>query len=445
MQSTPPLSTQPLHFTTPAYTSTTLDCGTALHVIERDTEDLQTISFFFSTGSAHDVHLGESSFAASMLNKGTHRLTANEFSEEMESRGCSVQSRCDRDTTTMMVAGLKEYYADLIELAAESILTPRFDSDEIEITRKNWVANAMMEMADPDWLAMVASSTLAYYNHPYANLRNGSVADMNTLTREHLVSAHGRMLQAERCIIAAGPVPAAEIQRTMNDKLKGLPTPKPLAIIPTSTMLQGAACLAPKEDSVQTAISIHIPCVPFNHPDYPAVQLVTTVLGGYTLARLFMALREEKGYTYGAYAHNMVRRFGCSTLLQTSVGNDVTEDAIQTIADELNKLQSTLIDEEELENARQYLLGTFARSNETPQQSASMIWTLLQYGLPPDYFERLIAKIQKFTPEDLLLVQERYFRTDVWCIGASGVTSVVKPVLEKHSNQVLIFDTSIIE
>ncbi|NQW30977.1 MAG: insulinase family protein [Ignavibacteria bacterium] len=445
MQISPPLSTQPLHFTTPTFTTVKLDCGTLLHVIERETEVLQTISFFFSTGSAFDVHLGDSSFTASMLTKGTDRLGANEFSEELEGRGCSIQARCDRDTTTVMVAGLKEYYSDLTLLAAECLLKPRFDDNEIEITRQNWIANAMMDMADPDWLAMVASNTLAYHNHPYANLRNGSIANMKSLAKQHLLDAHQRILHSERCIIAAGPIPAKQLAETLNRHLSDLPKPLAPKQIATSTMQERTACLAVKEDAVQTSISIHIPCVTFSHPDYPAVQLITTVLGGYTLARLFMALREEKGYTYGAYAHNMVRQFGCSTVLQTSVGNDVTDDAVQTIADELDRLQSTLIDEEELENARQYLLGTFARSNETPQQSASLLWTMIQYKLPFDFFERLIARIQKFTPEDLLLVQERYFRTDAWCIGASGVASVVKPVLEKHSDKVLVFENTVME
>ncbi|MCX6141061.1 MAG: pitrilysin family protein [Candidatus Kapabacteria bacterium] len=436
MQTTPPLSAEPLRFFVPPIHHRTLRNGTPVHVIAAPNEDLVTITVAMRTGARHDVLPGETSITAQMLNRGTIRLNALAFAEEVERRGCSLRTVADNDACSVQASGLIEWFDDLVDLAAECLLTPRFDETELDKLRQRISADMMVDLVDVEWLAARACALRAYDGHPYARPRNGNPASLRNLTTDALRSAHHRMINAPRHIIVAGPVDVDAVVATLDAAFGGMPTPGEIISTPRSTMRARAGVVAPKNDAVQTAFRIALPCVSFDHPDYAAVQLVTTVLGGYTLARLFSVLREEKGYTYGAYAFSDVRPRGTTTGIVTSVGNDFTADTMDVIAEEVRRIGAERIDDEELENARQQVLGTFARSNETPQQTASLVWTMLQHELPFDYFERHVMRLQKLVSEDLVGVQERYFSTSHWVVGVSGNPDIVRPAIADYVDTV---------
>jgi zinc protease len=195
-----------------------------------------------------------------------------------------------------------------------------------------------------------------------------------------------------------------------------------------------------KDDAVQSVLRIGLPNVPFDHPDMPALSLATSALGGFTLARLFSILREQKGYTYGAYAFPDMRRYGRATVIGTSVGNEYTVDTMRTIYDELRRISTEPLDAEELENARQYMLGSFARNNETPQQTAGLAWTILQYGLADDYYTTYISRLQAVTVEECLHAQQRYLDPALWCIGVAGQEQVLRTALDGMVQRTVVMD-----
>ncbi|MBK7413530.1 MAG: insulinase family protein [Ignavibacteria bacterium] len=430
MHTTPPLSTEPLRFVVPPIHHRTLRNGTPVHVITSPNEDLVTITFAMRTGSRHDGVPGETSVAAQMLNRGTERLDALAFAEEVERRGCNLRTIADSDACSVQGSGLAEWFDDLVALSAECLLTPRFDNTELDKLRQRLIADMMVDLVDVEWLAARACASRAYDGHPYARPRNGNPSTLRTLTTDILRAAHQRMLAAPRHIIVAGPIDADVAVAKLDAAFGGLPTPGQLIDTPRATMRARAGVMAIKDDAVQSAFRIALPCVSFDHPDYASLQLITSVLGGYTLARLFMKLREEKGYTYGAYAFSDVRPRGAITGIVTSVGNDFTADTMSVITDEVRRIGTELISADELENSRQQILGTFARSNETPQQTASLVWTMVQHDLPMDFFEQHIARLQKLTSEEMLQVQGRYFSTDEWVVGLSGREDVIRPVFD---------------
>ena len=430
MHTLPPLSTEPLRFVVPPILHRFLKNGTPVHIVPAANEDLVTVTVAMRTGARHDLFPGETSITAQMLSRGTTRLDALGFAEEVERRGCSVRTISDSDACSVQASGLIEWFDDLVRLASECLLTPRFDATELDKLRQRITSDMMVDLVDVEWLATRACALRAYDGHPYARPRNGNPTTLQQLTPEILRGVHARILAAPRHIIVAGPVDADNVVEKLEAAFGGMQEPGPLVGTPRSIMRPRTGVIAPKQDAVQTAFRIALPCVSFDHPDYAAMQLVTTVLGGYTLARLFSVLREEKGYTYGAYAFSDVRTHGATTGIVTSVGNDFTADTMAVIANEVRRIGSERIDDEELENARQQILGTFARSNETPQQTASLVWTMLQHQLSLDYFERHIMRLQRLVPEDLVGVQERYFSTTAWVVGISGQPSVVRPAIE---------------
>ncbi len=442
MQKSPPLSTAPFRFNLPDVETAALADGTPLYVIDRADEDLVTIGFYVRSGSAHDAIPGATAFAAELMMQGTETKSADVFTEAVEGMGCTVRANADRSSVLVSGLGMADSVEYLIDLMGEAICEPSFEQRELDALRERWINELIMNQHDPDWLAAQAANRVCYSGHPYSQPGRGTVRQMKNLTRDDVIDAHARLMRSERCVIVAGPIDASKIEPILSNALSRLSSPSFNNVLPKAIISEHEACLALNAGAVQTALRIAIPCPPYNHPDFPAVQLVTTILGGYTMARLFTILREEKGYTYGAYSFNGMREHSQMTEIITSVGNEFTEDTFKIISEEVQRLATERIDDEELENARQHLLGMFARTNETPQQTASLWWTMLQHKLPEDHFPHLIERIQEFRPEDLVAAQGRYFNTDRWAIGASGLEDVVSPVLSKHASKVEVWDAS---
>lgn len=435
-----PLSQEPLRYAFPSVERELLSNGTQVFLIPRPDEDLFTLTAGIATGAVYDDIPGASSFTAEMLGRGTASLTAEEFAEEVEGRGCSVRTNADRDASSINGSGLAEYAEDIVRLSADCLLAPRFDEVEIDRQRHRRLADLKMNASDPDWLASRAVGAVAFGNHPYATPREGTAASLQSITRALMLDVHQRFLNAPRSIVAAGRFDRAMIMANLESTFGTLPSAVAQPAVPSAHVQERTARIARKEDAVQTAFRIVLPGVNFVSPDYPATQLITEILGGYQLARLFTVLREQKGYTYGAYAYADVRKHANVLMLATSVGNTFSKDTVATIADELKRLRTELIDAEEMENARQALLGQFVRSTETPQQTAGMLWQIILYGLPMDYFDRHVESIQRLTPELLLPVQQRLFDERRWAVGASGVWDVVHEALQGTVDSIEVFD-----
>ncbi len=439
---TPPLSTEPLRYHFPTTEQIELPDGSVAYLIHRPEEDMMSITVIAHTGCVDDEIPGETAFAASMMSRGTERLSADAFAEEVEYRGCNVSSSADRDSTSVVGVGLKEYALDLVQLVYDSAFTPRFDAQEIERQRTVRIADATMNRSDPDWLAMSAEAQIAYSGHPYAVNREGSPSSIRAITRERMLHVHERFIRARRTVLLTGAFDRDALLAALDARTRTLPSPSPAThtiVRPAPVMLHRTACIAAKDDAVQSALRIGLPMVNLLHPDAFALQLLTSILGGYTMARLFAVLREQKGYTYGAYAYPNVRLQSQQIEIVTSVGNDFTVDTIETIKQELLRLHSEPVGTEELNDTRQHMLGQFARSNETPQQTAGMVWMRILHGLDETYYERYIAALQGFTSESLFEVQQRYFDPSQWVIGASGDRDVLVAAVRGSVDSIIDF------
>jgi len=438
--SVPPLSTQPLRFVMPSVQSHTLANGTRVRLIPAPNEDILSISIGLDTGAVHDEIAGETTFTARMLTRGTTRYSPDAFAEAAESRGCSISSSATYDVTTLTGVGLAEHANAMLELMVESITSPGFDTAEVDRERQKRIADLMMNADDPEMLAVWASMHAAYHGHPYGRLRDGDATTLATVDAEVMRRVHARMLRVPRAVIVAGPFEPQAMLRRIEELLGPLPTPDIDPTIADGAMWTGTAVVVPKPDAVQTVIRAVLPNIPFHHPDFAAKSLVTSALGGYTLARLFTILREQKGYTYGAYAFPDMRRYGRTTVIVTSVGNEYTADTIATLYDELHRLSTEPLDADELLNARQSMLGTFARNNETPQQAAGLVWTILQHNLPDDFYTTYVQRLQAVSVDECMDVQRRYFQPSQWSLGICGATDVVHAALQGKVERVVHMD-----
>src|SRR5688572_1348867 len=179
------------------------------------------------------------------------------------------------------------------------------------------------------------------------------------------------------------------------------------------------------------------------NPDEIAARVMNTILGSGFSGRLFKNLREDKAYTYGAFSSMESDKLVGSFSANASVRNEVTDSAIHQFLYELNRLKNEPVTQTELELAKAYIAGQFARSLESPQTVANFALNTLMYGLPADYYETYLQKLQAVTVADVTRVAKKYITPDNARIVVVGNKDEVMPklsVFDKEDGKVQLYD-----
>jgi predicted Zn-dependent peptidase len=183
---------------------------------------------------------------------------------------------------------------------------------------------------------------------------------------------------------------------------------------------------------VQTVLQLGNLGIERTNPDYFSVLLADRILGGGPAARLFMNLREDKGYTYGAYSNFGGSKFRGTWTSSSEVRTDVTEGAMKEFIYELKRLRDAPVTTDELENAKRAIVGGFALSLEQPQSLLQNIIQQKIYDLPADYWDSYPQKVAAVTVADVQRVAQKYVDLDHLQIVAVGDASKTREILAKY-------------
>jgi predicted Zn-dependent peptidase len=165
-----------------------------------------------------------------------------------------------------------------------------------------------------------------------------------------------------------------------------------------------------KPGSSQSAIRIGKPIINRNHPDFRKLQLLNLVLGGYFGSRLMKNIREDKGLTYGIYSSLESYKNGGCWYIETEMNNELREQGLSEIYKELKSLREHIIGEEELQTAKNYLLGSFLRSIDSPFSLADRYKILLDYNLSYSYYYEFIEIVKQTTAAELRYLAQTYLQ-----------------------------------
>src|SRR5687767_15522161 len=214
----------------------------------------------------------------------------------------------------------------------------------------------------------------------------------------------------------------------------------PAATIPPApAQAASRILLIDRPGSVQTVLQLGTLGIERNSPDYFSLLLADKILGGGPAARLFLNLREDKGYTYGAYSSFGGSRFRGTWLSSSEVRTDVTEGAMKEFMFELKRLRDEKVSVAELDNAKRAIVGSFALSLEQPQSLLQNIITQKLYNLPADYWDTYPQKVAAITAADVQRVAQKYIDLGHLQVVAVGDASKAREVLAKYG-KVEVYD-----
>ena len=387
---------------------------------------------------------GLAGFTSAMMMEGTSTRTAQQIAQEQETMASTVgvSAGGSGENATVMVSSLKENFDKTLALASDVVLNPSFPEQELARYKTRQKASVVQVRMMPRFLAMERYARVIYGDHPSSRVMP-TVESIEKATRDAMVAFHKAHYVPDRAIVAiVGDTTLAEARTKIEAafgawKKSGVTVPPvrdPAPVGPTTVFL------VDRPNSVQTSLIVGTQAINRVSPDYDVLSLVNTIIGGGPTGRLFLNLREEKGWTYGAYSGLTAPRFRGDWSAQTEIKGDVTDAAVREILTEVNKLRTEPVPDKEFLDKKRSLVASFALSLETPTAILSNYITSRRYNLPADYWDKYPERITAITKEQVQAAAKKYLDPGHLQIVAVGDGKKIGESLKKFG-PVEVYDT----
>ena len=392
----------------------TLPNGMLLWIVADD-EGVPKVNFVLAVrgGSAHDPREfnGLSSILAGTLDEGTKSRSAIQIAQELQSLGATLGAGAGEEATTVSASGLSANAGKLLQLLADVARNPTFPDDEVNLAKMNSLQALKAAKAQPGYQAGIAFDAAVFGNHPYGT---GEVteASLTAVTPQALRELHARRFRPDRALlVVTGRVDSAamlqQVKDSFGDWSAAGTAESDVPAAPTETT--PARVFVPRDNSVQSTIRVGRPAFAATDPVLPKADVAESILGGSFGGRLFQNLREDKGYTYGAYAGFGAERHGGYFQADADVRNEVTGAALAEINKELQRMIDEPVGAAELGRAQRYLAGIYLYRNQLRGAVAGTLAGLWIDGRAPEELGQYTERVKAVTAADVQEVARRYF------------------------------------
>jgi len=433
-----PVNREVLKINLPKPQATTLKNGLQVVVLENHKVPTFTMQMVILSGGLVDPpqQRGLASFTAALLTEGTTKRTSREISEQAERMGATISANTGLATlsTNINAGGLKDNFDHTLELFADVIRNPKFSAEEWDKYKARMLPQLQFQRSIPQFLTQERIYRALYGEHPAALI--APPAEMlKSITPADLAKFHAANYRPNNAVLLiAGDVTLKEVlpklEQAFGDWEKS-EIERP-SIPSVRAVDKPHIYLIDRPGSVQTSIALGSLSVERTSSDYFPLLVMNQVYGAGPASRLFRNLREDKGYTYGAYSGFTTSKYPGVLIASAQVRTEVTEGALKEFMYEINRIRDERLAADELENAKRALTGSFALSLEQPATLLQNIVAQTVYGLPTNYWDTYPQRIATVTAEDVQRVARKYLDPANLQIVAVGDASKAREPLAKY-------------
>ncbi len=443
-QAPPPLQPHPIAI--PAPRETVLPNGLTVVVVEDRRLPLVSYRLAFPVGGALDPPglPGLTDLLAGLLPEGTESKTSREIADKVARMGASLSAGANSDYTIVAASALAHFNDEILELMADVTLHPSFPENEVELAKQNTKESLRQQRAQPSFLASEMVSRVMFGDHPYSIVAP-TPESIDRSSRDEFVKFHRvRLVPNNAVFIIVGDVRYDDVLRRLEslfstwERGEELVTNFPAPPIRT----QKTAYLIDRPGSAQSNIVIANSGITRTNPDYFPLLLMHTVLGANASSRLFMNLREEKGYTYGAYSNLDARRTAGTFRATAEVRTPVTGDSLKEFFYELNRIRNEPVSQKEISDAKSYLTGVFPIRLETQEGLTDQLVQIKMLSLPDDYLQVYRDRVQAVTIEEIQRVAQKYVKPHEAALIVVGDGKAVLDQIRPYCEDIELYNTS---
>ncbi|MBB5824470.1 MULTISPECIES: M16 family metallopeptidase [Micromonospora] len=390
--------------------------GLTVIAVRRPAVPLVELRLWMPTGR---THLARGAMLAQTMLSGTQSMTSVQIAAELQAVGGGLSAGIDPDRLMLSGAGLVTGLDRMLEILADVLTGATYPGQEVGTERDRLVDRIQVAQSQPAHLARTALLRRVYGKHPYA-VQTPEPEQVRAVRPAALRRLHAeRVHPADAVLVLVGDVQPERALDAAEKALAAWNGGGHTAELPPAPPLEpGPLLLVDRPGSVQSSLRIALPAVPRTHPDHAALQLANLVFGGYFSSRWVENIREDKGYTYGP--HSLVEHSVAGSVLVAGaeVATEVTGPALLETTYELGRLATLPPKPDELEQARQYALGTLQLGMSTQAGLASLTSAFAGSGLRLEFLAEHAARLAKATVDDVAEVAQRY-------LAPTGAVTVV--------------------
>ena len=416
------------------------DLPNGLHLLVLEDHRLPQISFTIylpGAGGYYDPadQPGLATFTAGLMREGTATRTSEQISQQLEVMAATLNVGATVSGPEATIGGscLTEQFDKLLDLASDVLLHPTFPDEEIARYKQRLRTQLVQQRTIPGFLAQEMFQGAVYGTHPASRVST-TIAALDKVTRDAIVENHHAHFTPDHAAFAiSGDISLADAQKLVAAKFSGWSKSGSNPAAPSDPEPIGAAkiFLIGRPNSVQTSFVVGEQAIERTNADYDRLQVMNRILGGGPTGRLFIHLREEKGYTYGIGSSVNAPAHRGEWSASTDVRSEVTEAALRDLLAEIAQMRDQLVTDEELADSKRAMIAGFALSLESPAQLLNYAVTRWRYKLPADYYDRYAERVSAVKKDDVEAMAKKYLGTDHMQIVAVGDPAKVADILKK--------------
>lgn len=385
--------------------------GIKAWLVEAHNNPLLALKFSFEGGNSQDPKgkEGLANFVTAMLDEGAGELPSGEFQEQMETLAMRMSYEDSRDTFYGNFETLTRNRAESLKLLRLALTKPRFDEDAVDRIREQLLANMVYADRDPEKVAAKEWFATAFEGHPYGRPSQGTEASVHGITRQDLEDYRKRIFVKDRLkIVAVGDITEAELGEALDEVFGDLPKTAELLPVPFVKPVTGGREKWIEMNVPQAVAVFGVGAMLRKDPDFLIAFVLNQLVGGGGFAsRLMEEVREKRGLAYSVYSY--LQPFKHASLLSGGVAtkSEAITQSLDVIRGELKKIAEDGPSAEEFENAKKYLIGSYALRFDTNSKIASQLLGLYEDDFEPDYVLKRNDLVAQITIDDAKRVAKR--------------------------------------
>lgn len=421
----------------PAFEERTLSNGARVLVVPQHEIPFVTVNLVLPAGGVSDSDglEGTAGFTAELLTRGTTGRTREEIAEQVDFLGASLTAGASDDWLTVSLAAVTAALPDGLDLMADITMNPSFPADEVELLRTRALSGLQVELTQAPTLAERAFTRHVYRSHAYGRLQTPET--VRAITREAVIEHHVRGFTPDEALfVIAGDLEVDEAVALLEEAFgEWAPHPVPereYGAAPGRVQPEVVLVHRPGAPQAEVRAGHLLPAGAIE--DWTALTVANQVLGGSSSARLFRTLREERGYTYGA-SSNVARRLDRGVFTAgMAVRNEVVGEAVGAMVGLIEEIRTRPIPAAELQDTKDFLIGSFPLQIETPQQVASQVTSIRLLGLPAGEIEGFRERVAALDAGAVQAAAREYLRPQELLIVVVGDATALRSQLTPFGN-----------
>jgi zinc protease len=407
--------------------------GIEAWLVEEHAVPMMAMRFAFDGGSSQDPagKEGLANFVTAMLDEGAGELSSREFQEREEDLSMRMSYEEAKDAFYGDFETLTANRDESAEMLKIALNKPHFDTDAIERIRQQLITALVYAARDPDKVAENEWYALAFKGHPYARPANGTEQTVAAITHDDLDGYRKRVFGKDTLkVVAVGDIDADQLGRLLDEVFGDLPAKADLAPVSKTTPVTGGKQEVIEMNVPQSVAVFGLGAMPRRDPEFIPAFVLNQILGGGDFAsKLMQEVREKRGLAYSVYTYLDPDQHAPIFSGGVATRNDAMGQSLDVIRDELKKMADQGPSQEDLDNAKNYLIGSYPLRFDTNAKIATQLLGIKMDGFGPEYVENRNAMIAAVTLDDMKRVAKSLLETQnliVTIVGKPRLVAIAK-------------------